>query len=94
KLRNVITYSELAGEISSASFEAHDPRLFRLLEEISREENALGHGILSVIVVHKDGDGKSGKGFFELAKDLDRDTTDLLKCWISELNKVYEYWSI
>ena len=94
KLRGMMTYSELAGKISSVSFEAHDPKLFRLLEEISRDEDALGQGMLSVIVVHKRGDMQPGQGFFELAQALGRDTTDLLKCWIFELKKVHAYWSI
>lgn len=93
KVRGMIPYSELASKIKSIDVEAHDQRLFHLIGEISTEENAAGHGMLSVIVVHKSGDRKPGPGFFELAKELGRDTSDILVCWIKELNKVHAYWS-
>lgn len=48
--------------------------------------------MLSVIVVHKSGDMQPGPGFFELADELGCDTTDILSCWIKELNKVHAYW--
>ena len=28
-----------------------------------------------------------------LAKSLGRDTSDILACWVAELNKVHAYWS-
>gem|GEM_PF-438876 len=63
-----IAYSELASQIESIYLEAHDPRMFHLLGEISREEDAAGRGMLTAIVVHKSGDMQPGPGFFELAK--------------------------
>jgi hypothetical protein len=88
-----ISYSELANGIGSLLLEARDQRLFQLLGEISTEESSAGRGMLSVIVVHKTGDMKPGPGFFELAEQLGRDTSDIDKCWIEELNKVYAAWS-
>jgi len=38
----------------------------------------VGRGMLSVIVVHKEGDMQPGPGFFELAGELGRDTSDIL----------------
>ena len=38
--------------------------------------HAAGRGMLSVIVVHKQGDMQPGPGFFELAQRLGRDTSD------------------
>jgi hypothetical protein len=35
-----------------------------MLGEISQEEDEAGHGMLSVIVVHKYGDMQPGPGFF------------------------------
>src|SRR6266403_499790 len=75
------------------SLDPHDQRLFHLLGEISSEEDASGRGMLSVIVVHKFGDMQPGPGFFELAKKLGRDTSDILKCWVDELKKVHAVWS-
>lgn len=93
KARGVIPYSDLAARIQSVRLEAHDQRLFHLLGEISEVEDAAGRGTLSVIVVHKAGDMQPGPGFFELAKQLGRDTSDILKCWVEELKKVHAYWS-
>lgn len=93
KLRGMIPYSDLVKEIRAISLDPHDQRLFHLLGEISSEEDADGRGMLSVIVVHKFGDMQPGPGFFELAKELGRDTSDILKCWVDELKKVHAVWS-
>jgi molybdopterin synthase catalytic subunit len=93
KVRGMIPYSDLVKEMKSVQLEAHDQRLFHLLGEISSEEDAAGRGMLSVIVVHKYGDMQPGPGFFELAQQLGRDTSDILACWVSELKKVHAVWS-
>lgn len=92
-VRGMIPYSDLAAKIKAIRLEAHDQRLFHLLDELSEEEDASGRGMLSVIVVHKAGDMQPGPGFFELAKQLGRDTSNILKCWVEELKKVHAYWS-
>ena len=88
-----IAYSELIPKILSISMEAHDSRLFHLLDEISTAENAEGRGMLTAVVVHKSGDMQPGPGFFELAKSLGKDTSDVLACWINEFNHVHNYWA-
>ncbi|SEC02467.1 hypothetical protein [Paraburkholderia caballeronis] len=93
KVRGMIPYSDLVARIKSVRLEAHDQRLFHLLGEISEEEDDAGRGMLSVIVVHKTGDMQPGPGFFDLAEQLGRNTSDILKCWIDELKKVHAYWS-
>lgn len=93
KVRGMIPYSELVLKISSIHIEAHDQRLFHLLGEVSTEEHAEGRGMLTVIVVHKRGDMQPGPGFFDLAKKLGKDTSDILNCWVAELKKVHGYWS-
>jgi hypothetical protein len=93
KIRGMIAYSELAANITAVDLEAHDPRLFHLLGEISSEEDTAGRGMLSAVVVHKVGDMEPGTGFFELANQLGRDTSDILKCWVAELHRVHAYWS-
>ena len=87
-----IAYSDLASEIKSISLQARDLRLFYLLGEISTEEDALGRGMLTVVVVHKSGDMAPGPGFFELAKELGRNTADKDVCWTEELRYVFEHW--
>jgi len=88
----MMPYSELARLIKSIQVEAHNQRLFYLLGEISTEEDTAGRGMLSVIVVHKVGDMQPGPGFFELAEKLERDTSDILECWVKELHRVHAYW--
>jgi hypothetical protein len=88
----MMPYSELVTFIHSLQLDAHDPRLFHLLGEISREEDAAGRGMLTVIVVHKHGDQRPGFGFFELAEELGRDTSDNDECWIEEFKKVCAFW--
>ena len=93
KVRGMIPYSDLVQQITSIRLAAHDPRLFHMLGEISSEEEAAGRGMLTVLIVHKQGDMQPGPGFFELAQLLGKDTKDLLKCWVDELHKVHTVWS-
>ncbi len=88
-----IAYSELASQIQAIDIVAHDPRMFHLLGEISVEEEKAGRGMLTAIVVHKSGDMQPGPGFFELAKSLGKDTSDVLVCWVNEFNRVHDYWA-
>lgn len=93
RVRCLIPYSELAAQIKSISISPESYAFAAMLGEISTEEDRAGHGMLSVIVVHKSGDMQPGPGFFELAKKLGRNTSDILACWIAELKKVHAYWS-
>jgi hypothetical protein len=92
-VRGMIPYSALVQTISSINLEPNSFALAAMLGEISTEEDAVGRGMLSVIVVHKDGDMQPGPGFFELAGRLGRDTSDILKCWVEELHRVHRVWS-
>ena len=93
RLRRMITYSDLVGQVNAVTFNAFDQRLFAILGQISSEEHGEGRPLLSVLVVHKVGDMKPGDGFFELAAALGCDTSDVLKAWIVEVQKVYQYWN-
>jgi hypothetical protein len=73
-------------------FAADNAIFWHMLGEISEDENAAGCGMLSVIVVHKYGDMQPGPGFFELARKLDRDTSNILECWVAELHRVHAAW--
>lgn len=92
KVRGAIPYSELVGRVHAINFSAHDPRLFHALGEISTSEAQAGRGMLSALVVHKEGDMQPGPGFFELAKSLGRNTSDVLRFWVEEFKKVHTYW--
>lgn len=88
-----ITYADLVRHITAIAVEAHSYALGHLLGEISLAEDAAGRGMLSVLVVHKDGDMQPGSGFFDLAKRLGRDTSDVMQCWLNEYRRVHDYWS-
>ncbi len=87
--QGTIAYSELSSKLTSIQIGPHDPAMGGMLGQISGEEDACGRGMLSVIVVHKEGDQKPGNGFYECAVDLGRDITDRDRMWIDELNRVY-----
>jgi hypothetical protein len=93
RTRGMITYSDLVSAIRSLSLQPHDARLDHLLGEIAADEDKAGRGMLTVIVVHKTGDMEPGPGFYEMAKALGRDTSDPVKCWVSELHRVHGIWS-
>ncbi len=90
---DTIIYSELAQQINAIKLEAHDQRFFYLLGEISSEEDKDGRGMLTAIVVHQNGDGLPGQGFFDLANSLGRDASNKVACWTKELKRVYDYWA-
>ena len=93
KVRGMIPYSELVEKISTIELEPNSYALAAMLGEVSTEEAAADRGMLSVLVVHKVGDMQPGPGFFELAKELGRVTSDILKCLVEELKKVHRVWS-
>jgi len=93
KKLGMITYSELIKDIKSVKLEPYDQRLFHMLGEISSEEDEACRGMLTALVVHKQGDMEPGPGFYSLASSLGRDTRDEQKCWLEELHKVHGYWS-
>jgi hypothetical protein len=93
RMRGMIAYSDLVAQIRSIRLGAHDDRLSHFLAEISIDEEEAGRGMLTVLVVHKSGDMQPGPGFYELAKHLGRDTSDLLRCWVDELHRVHAIWT-
>jgi len=92
RIPKYISYSELVGKVKTIILQPESYALAAMLGEISSEEDAAKRGMLSVIVVHKSGDGRPGSGFFELAEDLGHDISDRDKFWVDEWNKVISYW--
>jgi len=90
--QGTVAYSDLASRIQTIPLDARDVRLNALIGQISEEEDASGRGMLSVVVVHKEGDQQPGHGFFELAEELGYEVADYDAFWIEMLNKVYSYW--
>ena len=91
--RDLIAYSELVNKIEACRLEPQSSQLAHMLGEISSEEHLAGRGMLSVVVVHKYGDGMPGSGFFKLARSLGQDVDDRLVFWVQELEKVYKSWA-
>lgn len=83
-----IAYSELGTSLLPISFQPDSRAFHEMLGEISSEEDAAGHGMLSVLVVHKNGDKMPGPGFFNLAKERGRDVADRTRVWVQEFKRV------
>jgi molybdopterin synthase catalytic subunit len=91
--RRMMPYSDLVRQITRIRLQPHDGRLSHFLGEIATEEDERGHGLLTVVVVHKSGDMQPGPGFFELAQSRSRNTSNIVECWVDELKKVFTYWA-
>ncbi len=92
--QTTITYGQLADKMTTIQVEPHDMMLWHMIGDVAVEEEQAGRGLLSVLVVHKQGDMKPGGGFFELANHFGRDTRDKTKCFVEEMTKVHAVWSI
>jgi hypothetical protein len=90
--QKTIAYSELVQKVKALDLQAHDPRLDELLGQLSTEEAGHGHGMLSVLVVHKTGDLRPGRGFYECAAAIGLDTSNEDRLWVDQLNQVYAWW--
>jgi hypothetical protein len=64
--KGMIAYGDLTTKITALRVTPDSHALVELLGDISREENKAGRGMLSVVVVNKDGPsrGRPGNGFF------------------------------
>ena len=89
----MIAYSELSRKLTSIAIAPFGSPMSEMLGEIAEEEDRAGHGLLTVLVVHKSGDMEPGVGFYELAEKLGRDVSDRLNLWVTELHKVHDYWA-
>jgi hypothetical protein len=85
----MITYSELARAITSIQVEPHDYAMDRLLDEISKEEDAGGRGILTALVVAKE-DRVPAEGFWGSARDIGRQYTNKDAMWTAEVDRVFQ----
>ncbi len=93
KLRGMMPYSELTKQITSIAFDHDDPRFNRwFLRDISVDEHKASRGMMTALVVYKEGSMEPGPGFFELASELGLNTKDIDKCWITELHNVHRAW--
>lgn len=91
--KKMISYIDFMHQIRSISFDTpHDSRLPQLLAEISTEEAEAGRGMMTALIVRKNGDQRPGAGFFQLGKRLGYEVSDPEKFWLEEVNKVFASW--
>lgn len=94
RVRGMMPYSELADRITALPFDYSDARFNRwFLREVSVEEHAAGRGMMTALVVYKEGSMEPGPGFYELAEELGLDTSDIDACWVAQLHEVHRAWA-
>ena len=63
RAQDVTTYGELARQIPSITFDPHGYDFHHFLGELSTESDAAGAGMISALVIYKEGDQLPGPGF-------------------------------
>jgi hypothetical protein len=91
KARQLITYSELSRMLQTAYVHYHSHVMTRLLIDIGSEEAKAGRPTLPALVIAKQ-TGRPGPGYFRLAPGGE-ETTDPIREWEEEVQRVYDYWS-
>jgi len=91
KNRSLITYLELTEKIKTINFNVRASYLYKMLDEVSLEENEAKRGLLSAVVVRKD-TYEPGKGFYELIEKRKRNALCDIECWRDAVRKVHNYW--
>ena len=86
---DLIFYSDLAKQISIITIQPHSHEMDLLLDQISKEEDAAGRGILTALVVLRN-EGIPGSGFWASAADLGREIKDKVTFWAEEVKRVIE----
>ena len=90
--RSTVTYTEVSQAITSAQIGPHDYAMAALLGEIASEEDDLGRGLITALVVDK-AESQPGVGFFNLAKGRGYNVSDKDEFWIEQMNRVYDSYS-
>ena len=93
KTGGFITYTELCEQVETLPLDPHSHAVAAMLGEIATAEDAAGRGIITAIVVYKSAGLEPGPGFFHIAKELGRDTSDRERFWLEELAAVHRGWS-
>ena len=92
KIENPISYSELTNRITTIQIEPQEYAFHEMLGEISIAEDNAGRGLLTALVIQKEGNKMPGQGFFDLAKERGKVFSDKDDFWIKELNSLYSKW--
>lgn len=92
KVRGTIPYQELVRKVQATRLAPRSIRLFHILGLISSGEVKKGRGMLTAVVVQKNGAMEPGSGFYALAKRLGYKVKNPKEFWLRELNRIYVYW--
>jgi hypothetical protein len=93
KAKDVISYFELAVRVAAIKLDPDSLALRTMLREIGNEEHAAGRGMLTALVVSTAGQRQPDLEFLYLATQLGKNTSDIWRCWIRELKRLFRYWS-
>ena len=88
----LITYSELSRKVKVITFQPDGHDFHGFLGQLSEESEIDSKGMISALVVRME-DGRPGKGFFALGKELGHDVSDPDVFWAGELKRVYRTFS-
>jgi hypothetical protein len=93
KARTTITFAELAAAADvSLDTDENAIAMGFALDEIADQEIAAGRPLLPVVVVQGDGN-RPGGGLFKYARRKGLQKTDDMTFFVTELNRVYDYWA-
>lgn len=91
--REIVHYGEIADSLGlDMSLDCDRAQIGRILGDLSEFEHREGRPLISAVVVASD-TGMPGKGFFSLARSLGSRIQDADELYLTELNKVWDYWS-
>jgi hypothetical protein len=88
--RGTIPYSEVVSQVHAMPLEPDSGLFADMLDEISRQTDGEGLGMLSAVVIHKGDDYLPGEGFFKLGRELGRDPSDKVAFHSVELQRVHD----
>jgi hypothetical protein len=88
--RGTVAYSEVVSQLNAMRLEPDSKLFAAMLDEISRQTDEEGLGMLSAVVVHKGDDYLPGRGFFKLGRELGRDSSDKVAFHSAELQQVHD----
>jgi hypothetical protein len=91
--QGTVAYSEVVSRVKPLHLERDSPLFAQMLDEISRQSDSEGRGMLSAVVVHKGDDRRPGDGFFKLGRELGRGTSDRIVFHAEELQRVHDSYA-
>lgn len=92
KQRKTISYSGLCALITTARVHHRAPYFHKLLDDLSRDDEAHGVPSLAALVVRKDS-GIPGQGYFAIFHAQGGSPDELEAYWRGQFEAVCDYWA-